>query len=151
MEIIKIDDELLASLHSQAVTSERKRMNFDLRTSSEDNSQRMLNVLVPGTDVPIHRHKKSNESVVCLSGKLVEIFYEEVFPSIDFPKGMDAQDFPSGKRLREVARYVLDPTVGNYGCVVPVGVWHKVEVLESSVIFEAKDGRYGEDGSEFYK
>ena len=54
-------------------------------------TQRMLNVLVPGTDVPIHRHKKSNESVVCLSGKLVEIFYEEVFPSIDFPKGMDAQ------------------------------------------------------------
>ena len=91
MEIIKIDDELLASLHSQAVTSERKRMNFDLRTSSEDNSQRMLNILVPGTDVPIHRHKKSNESVVCLSGKLVEIFYEEVFPSIDVPKGMDAQ------------------------------------------------------------
>ena len=140
MEIIKIDDELLASLHSQAVTSERKRMNFDLRTSSEDNSQRMLNVLVPGTDVPIHRHKKSNESVVCLSGKLVEIFYEEVFPSIDFPKGMDAQDFPSGKRLREV----LDPTVGNYGCVV----WHRVEVLEPSVIFEAKDGKNGEDDSE---
>ena len=108
----------------------------------------MLNALMPGTVVPIHRHPMSNETVICLSGKLVEIIYEEVDIAKDFPMGMDAQDVPSGKRFKESARYVLDPSVGNFGCVVPAGAWHTVEVLEPSVIFEAKDGKYGEDGSE---
>lgn len=45
---------------------------------------------------------------------------------------------------------MLDPTVGNFGCVVPAGAWHTVEVFEPSVIYEAKDGRYGEDGSETF-
>ena len=107
----------------------------------------MLNALMPGTVVPIHRHPMSNESVICLSGKLVEIIYEEDIAK-DFPMGMDAQDVPSGKRFKESARYMLDPSVGNFGCVVPAGAWHTVEVLEPSVIFEAKDGKYGEDGSE---
>ncbi len=53
-----------------------------------------------------------------------------------------------GRRLHETARIVLDQSSGNYGCVVPAGVWHTVEVLEPSVIYEAKDGKYGEDGSE---
>ena len=48
----------------------------------------------------------------------------------------------------EIERIYLDPTVGNYGCVVPQGAWHTVEILEPSVIYEAKDGKYGEDGSE---
>ena len=50
----------------------------------------------------------------------------------------------------EKERIHLDPTVGNYGCVVPQGAWHTVEVLEPSVIYEAKDGKYGEDGSETF-
>ncbi|MEE1079700.1 MAG: WbuC family cupin fold metalloprotein [Bacteroidales bacterium] len=137
-------DELLA----KAETSERKRMNYDLRTSPDDGGQRMLNALMPGTVVPIHRHPMSNESVICLSGKLEEIIYEEVDIAKDFPMGMDAQDVTSGKRFKESARYVLDPSVGNFGCVVHAGAWHTVEVLEPSVIFEAKDGKYGEDGSE---
>ena len=89
-----------------------------------------------------------NETVICLSGKLVEIIYEEEEIANDFPMGMDAQNVPSGKRFKESARYMLDPSVGNFGCVVPAGAWHTVEVLEPSVIFEAKDGKYGEDGSE---
>ena len=108
----------------------------------------MLNALMPGTVVPIHRHPMSNETVICLSGKLVEVIYEEVDIAKDFPMGMDAQDVPSGKRFKESARYMLAPSVGNFGCVVPAGAWHTVEVLEPSVIFEAKDGKYGEDGSE---
>ena len=124
-------------------------MNFDLRTSPDDGGQRMLNALMPGTVVPIHRHPMSNESVICLSGKLVEVIYEEEDITKDFPPmGMDAQDVPSDKRFKESVRYVLDPSVGNFGCVVPAGAWHTVEVLEPSVIFEAKDGKYGEDGSE---
>lgn len=146
--MIHIDKELISDLFDKAVASERKRMNFDLRTSANDKSQRMLNALIPGTEVPIHRHPMSNETEICLKGKLVEVLYEEEVISDDFPMGMDAQDRPSGIRYKESARYILDPSVGNFGCVVPAGVWHTVKVLEPSVIFEAKDGEYGKDGSE---
>ena len=146
--MIQIDKQLIRELFDKAAVSERKRMNFDLRTSPDDGGQRMLNALMPGTVVPLHRHPHSNETVICLSGKLVEIIYEEEDIAKDFPMGMDAQDVPSGRRLKESARYMLDPSLGNFGCVVPAGAWHTVEVLEPSVIFEAKDGKYGEDGSE---
>lgn len=146
--MIQIDKQLIRDLYDKAVVNPRLRQNMDLRNSDEDNSQRMLNALMPGTVVPIHRHPMSNESVICLSGKLVEIIYEEDDIAKDFPMGMDAQDVPSGKRFKESARYMLDPSLGNFGCVVPKGAWHTVEVLEPSVIFEAKDGKYGEDGSE---
>ena len=143
-----INKDLLDELLAKAVTSERKRINYDLRTTPDDGGQRMLNALMPGTIVPIHRHPHSNETVICLSGKLVEVIYEEYDIAKDFPMGMDAQDVPSGKRFKESARYMLDPSLGNFGCVVPAGAWHTVEVLEPSVIFEAKDGKYGKDGSE---
>ena len=146
--MIQIDKQLIRELFDMAVVNPRLRMNYDLRTSPDDGGQRMLNALMPGTVVPIHRHPMSNETVICLSGKLVEVIYEEDDIAKDFPMGMDAQDMPSGKRFKESARYMLDPCLGNFGCVVPAGAWHTVEVLEPSVIFEAKDGRYGEDGSE---
>ena len=126
--MIKIDKTLIYELFDKAVVSERKRMNYDLRTSSNDGSQRMLNALMPGTEVPVHRHPSSNENVILLCGKLVEIIYDN--------------------ECNETARYHLDPSVGNFGCVVPAGAWHTVEVLEPSIIYEAKDGKYGEDGSE---
>ena len=146
--MIEINKYLLDELLAKAETSERKRMNYDLRTSTDDGGQRMLNALMPGTVVSIHRHPHSNELVICLSGKLVEVIYEEDDIAKDFPMEMDAQDVPAGKRFKESARYMLDPSLGNFGCVVPAGAWHTVEVLEPSVIFEAKDGKYGEDGSE---
>ena len=145
---MQIDKQLIRELYDKAVVNPRLRQNMDLRNSGEDNSQRMLNALMPGTVVPIHRHPMSNETVICLSGKLVEVIYEEDDIAKGFPMGMDAQDVLSGKRFKESARYVLDPSVGNFGCVVPAGAWHTVEVLEPCVIFEAKDGKYGEDGSE---
>ena len=146
--MIQIDKQLIRELFDKAVVSERKRMNFDLRTSPDDGGQRMLNALMPGTVVPIHRHPHSNETVICLSGKLVEVIYEEDDIAKDFPMGMDAQDVPSGKRFKESARYMLDPSLDNFGGVVPAVAWHTVEVFEPSVIFEAKDGESGEDGSE---
>ena len=147
--MIQIDKQLIHELFNKAVVNPRLRMNFDLRTSPDDGGQRMLNALMPGTVVPIHRHPMSNETVICLSGKLVEVIYEEDDIAKDFPMGMDAKDVPSGKRFKESARYMLDPSLGNFGCVVPAGAWHTVEVLEPSVIFEAKDGKYGEDRSEY--
>ena len=148
--MIQIDKKLINELFDKAVVSERKRMNYDLRTSSNDGSQRMLNALLPGTVVPIHRHPHSNENVLLLQGKLIEVLFEEETFGEDMPMGMDAQDVVNGVRLREKERITLDPSVGNYGCVVPAGAWHTVEVLEPSVIYEAKDGKYGEDGSESF-
>ena len=144
--MIKIDKKLINDLFDKAVVSDRKRMNYDLRTSSNDGSQRMLNVLLPGTKVPIHRHPNSNENVLCLSGKLVEVLYEE--DSGNRIAGVESQDRAEGLLLKESARIFLDPSAGSYGCVVPAGVWHTVEVNEPAVIYEAKDGRYGEDGTE---
>ena len=128
MSMIQIDKKLINDLFDKAVVSDRKRMNYDLRTSSNDGSQRMLNALLPGTSVPVHRHPRSNENVLLLHGKLVEVIYDVAG--------------------NESERIHLDPSVGNFGCVVPKGAWHTVEVLEPSVIYEAKDGKYGEDGSE---
>ena len=112
-------DELTA----QAKASPRLRMNRDLRNSAADQSQRMLNALEPGTPLPIHRHMKSSETVVCLRGHLREIYYND---------------------NREVTE-VIDLAPGS-ACValnIPHGQWHSVEVLESgTVILECKDGAY---------
>ena len=70
-----IDNQLLDSLLEQAKSSPRLRQNFDLRTSTEDTSQRMLNALQPDTVVPIHRHTDTSETVICLCGRLEEIIY----------------------------------------------------------------------------
>lgn len=128
---MEINNEFLNSLFEKAYESLRLRQNYDLRTSLEDSSQRMLNALLPGTQVPIHRHPVSSESVICLCGRLDEVLFDDAG--------------------NEIARYHLCPAGGNYGCQVPEGVWHTVEVLEPSIIYEAKDCKYGEDGSESFQ
>ena len=124
-----ITQEILDDLTAQAKASPRLRMNYDLRNSSADQSQRMLNAIEPGSPLPIHRHKKSSETVVCLRGHLRELFYNdagEVTEVIDL--------MPGGK------------------CValnIPIGQWHTVEILESgTVIMEVKDGAYEPLGEE---
>ena len=125
--MIEINRKLISELFDKALLNPRFRQNYDLR-NPDDNGQRMLNALMPGTDVPIHRHTQSNETVILLCGKINEILYDDTG--------------------NETERFHLDPTLGNFGCVIPAGVWHSVDVLEPSVIFEAKYGTYGEDGSE---
>lgn len=129
--MVQIDENLLVTLLSKANESECKRMSYDLRTFAGDNSQRILYALLPGAFVPIHRHPKSDEDVLLLCGKLMGVIYDE--------------------EGNETKRIHLDPSVGNFGCVVPAGSWHTVEVLEPSVIYEAKDGKYDEDGSESFE
>ena len=149
--MMEIDNKFISKLLSEAAENPRLRQNYDLRTSSDDNSQRMLNALLPGTVVPIHRHPHSTENVLLLHGKLVEVLYAEERRGdvIESEDGIEQkQDMAIGRRLHETARIVLDQSSGNYGCVVPAGVWHTVEVLEPAVIYEAKDGKYGEDESE---
>ncbi len=124
-----IDKDVLDNLSAQAKASPRLRMNMDLRNSPSDGSQRMLNALEPGTVMPIHRHMKSSETVVCLRGHLREVFYNEageVTEVIDLAPGGDC-----------------------VALCIPIGQWHGVEVLESgTVILECKDGAYEPRGSE---
>ena len=123
---LEIDKLLIERLFEQAKESPRLRMNYDLRTSSADTSQRMLNALLPGTEVPIHRHEETAETVVCLCGRLEEMIYEE----------------KEDGTFQEVSRHMLCPDEGKYGIQIPAGAWHTICVLEPSVILEAKDGAY---------
>lgn len=119
------DREFLDELFREAEKSQRKRQHFDLRNSDSDTSQRMLNALLPGTEVPVHRHENTAETVVCLSGELVEVLYEK-----------------TGECFIEVSRHLISPENGVYGMQIPAGVWHTVIANKPSVIFEAKDGAY---------
>ncbi len=122
MEILNIDKALLDGLYEQARESERLRMNRDLRTSADDGSQRMLNALQPGTKVPIHRHRETSETIICLQGCMDVVIYDN--------------------HTVEIQRLRLCPAEGRYGAQLPVGIWHSVEVYEPSTIFEAKDGAF---------
>ncbi len=142
MEVQIIDKELLVALHEKAKNNERKRINFDLRTTPSDTSQRMLNFLEPGTYVPIHRHIKTSETIICLEGVLEEVFYEEVSKDINNITSPDVISPIEVERFREIARYRISPREKLYGIQIPQGAWHSVEVLEPSCIFESKDGAY---------
>ena len=118
-----IDDKILDELTAQAKASPRLRMNFDLRNSALDGSQRMLNALEPGTVMPIHRHHGSSETVVILRGKIRWIFYDD--------------------NGRETERVVLSADSDLHMLNVEKDRWHSLECLESgSVLFESKDGEY---------
>lgn len=143
MDTLKINKEFLESLLSQAKDNPRLRQNYDLRTCEEDKSQRMLNALLPGTKVAIHCHPNSSESVVCLCGRMDVVVYDEVVTYVQ-----DGEDKKRKVSYNETERISLAPVEGKFGCSIPKGAWHTVEVFEPSVIFEAKDRAYGEDGSE---
>lgn len=143
MNTLIIDNKLLDTLFAQANANPRFRQNYDLRTSVEDKSQRMLNALLPGTEVAIHRHPNSSESVVCLCGRMDVVVYDEVVTFVQ-----DGEDKKRKVSYNETERISLAPVEGKFGCSIPKGAWHTVEVIEPSVIFEAKDRAYGEDGSE---
>ena len=143
MEIQLLDKDLLSALHERAVDSPRLRMNFDLRTTAEDGSQRMLNALEPGTHVAIHRHLKTAETVICLEECLDWVFYEEL-PNMDAGGPVhDGEVAADESCFVETARFRVCPREGQYGIQVPLGAWHSVVVHEPSTILEAKDGAYG--------
>jgi len=126
---IRIDSVLLDRLTEQAKVSERLRMNFDLRNSAEDTSQRMLNAIEPGSVVPVHRHRTTSETVVCLRGRFIEEFYDDLGVLVE--------------------RYEV--VAGSSLCAlnIPAGVWHTLRSLESgTVILEVKDGKYEPMGEE---
>lgn len=142
MNIQLIDDSLLKELHVKARTNERLRQNYDLRTTPEDGSQRMLNVLEPGTRVPIHRHLKSAETVVCLEGCFDEVFYKELPTVVDGGPVHDGERAIDESLFVEFARFRICPREGKYGIQVPKMTWHTIEVHEPSTMIEAKDGKW---------
>ena len=134
---MKITQALLDSLTEQAKASPRLRMNYDLRDSAEDTSQRMLNAIEPGAPLPIHRHQKTSETVVCLRGRLVEEYYQEVQGS-----GFKVQGVQEPK-AELVERIELSPNGPVVALNIPAGQWHTVRALESgTVILEMKNGKY---------
>lgn len=143
MNTLIIDNKLLDTLFTKANDNPRFRLNYDLRTSVDDQSQRMLNALLPGTEVVIHRHPNSSESVVCLCGRMDVVVYDEVVTYVQ-----DGEEKKRKVSYNETERISLAPVEGKFGCSIPKGAWHTVEVFEPSVIFEAKDRAYGEGGSE---
>ena len=125
-----ITQAVLDQLTEQAKASPRLRMNLDLRNSDSDSSQRMLNAIEPGSPLPIHRHQNTSETVVCLRGRLVWEFYDEL------------------ERIC-TERIVLSPNGQVVALNVPAGQWHTVKALESgSVILEMKDGPFEPTGPE---
>ncbi len=117
-----LDNGLLDEITRKAEESPRLRMNFNLHDSLDAKAQRLINVLLPGTPLPVHRHHHSAETYIILRGRMFVVFYDSLGAQTD--------------------RFLLDPTVGNYGVQIPIGQWHTVEVVEPSAIFEVKDGPY---------
>ena len=117
-----INSELLDEITAKAEASPRLRMNFNLHDSLDSKAQRLLNVILPGTPLPIHRHRHTAETYVILRGKMFVVFYDDLGGQIE--------------------RSLLDPTIGNYGVQIPKNQWHGIEVIEPTTIFEVKDGPY---------
>ena len=121
---MKITQAILDELTAKAKESPRLRMNLDLRDSAEDTSQRMLNAIEPGSPLPIHRHQKTSETVICLRGRLVEEFYDDLERTC-------------------TERIELSPNGPVVALNIPAGQWHTVHALESgTVILEMKNGKY---------
>lgn len=118
-----IDKKLMDELSAKAKASPRLRINFDLRNSEDDNSQRMLNVLEPGTVMTVHRHPDTNETICMLRGSIKEMFYDD-----------------NGNIIES---HILRAGSGCPAMVIPAGVWHELECLESgTILLTVKDGKF---------
>ena len=107
-----ITNEILDELSVKAKESPRLRCNLDMRNSADDQSQRMLNALEPGTVMPIHRHKGSSETCICIRGHFEEYFYDE------------------NGNLTET----IDMVPGGVVLNIEKGQWHSLKCLESGTI-----------------
>ena len=118
-----IDKKTLDNLTAEAALSPRLRMNLDMRNTADGQSQRMLNAIEPGTELPIHRHKSTSETCIILRGKAEELYYDDNGVITD--------------------RILMQPGTDCCGVNIKAGCWHKIVSLEpGTVIFEAKDGPY---------
>lgn len=127
---MKITQAILDELTEEAKVSPRFRMNLDLRNGSDDQSQRMLNAIEPGSEVPIHRHQKTSETITCFRGRVIAEYFDDL-----------------GRMCEEAIE--LSPNGQIVVLNVPAGQWHTVKALESgSVILEMKNGAFEPLGEE---
>lgn len=125
-----ITQAILDDLTRRAKESPRLRMALDLRNNPEDKSQRILNAIEPGSPLPIHRHRNTNETVTCLRGRIVEEFYDDLER-----RCTDAIELTPGGPVVAIN--------------IPAGQWHTVRALETgTVVLEAKNGEYEPLGDE---
>lgn len=121
-----IDKQLFNEIAKKAAESPRLRMNYDLRNDENEQSQRMLNVLLPGTKSPIHRHTETSETVVCLEGTCIERYYDN--------------------EGNETDCFTLSAGSDLIGVQIPAGQFHSLEVpeewKEKAVILEFKAGKF---------
>ena len=120
---MKLDKKLFEEIAEQAAASPRLRMHYDLRDSADENGQRMLNVLLPGTKSAIHRHSNTSEVVICIYGSCIERFYDDKGQETDCFTLKAGSDFP--------------------GLVIPMGIYHSLEATDAmSVVVEVNAGKY---------
>ena len=117
-----IDTQLLNEVSQQAKDSPRLRMNYNFHKSLDEKCHRMLNAVEPGTEIPIHRHPTKDETFVILYGRVKVTTYND--------KG-ELEDY-----------VILSQEIGQYGVNIPKNVWHTLEALESSMLFECKEGPF---------
>ena len=118
-----LDRKLFDMLSADAIANPRLRKNYDLRNSENDNSQRMLNAVEPGTVMPIHRHPNTSTTVIIIRGKMRQNFFDE-----------------HGELTESV---ILDAAGVTRAVQIEKGRWHNLESLESgTILFEAKDGAW---------
>lgn len=115
-----IDNKLLDTIAKQAHDSARLRMNYDLRNSEDDMSQRMLNVFWPGTKMEPHRHRDTNETIMMIRGKMDLVLFDD--------NGV------------EIERIHMGGDTGIFGINITKGAWHTVDASELAFVITAKDG-----------
>lgn len=124
-----LNKELLDQITEKAQASPRLRMNHNLHRHLDSQAQRLFNALEPGTVLPIHRHRLSDETYILIRGCLNVLLYDD-----------------QGNLTESVT---LDSLTDTFGVHIPAGTWHTVDVLEpGTVIFEVKDGPYMPLGEE---
>ena len=134
IESMNLDNTLFDSVQKLAEASPRRRMHYDLRTEADppagighdnwkDDSQRILNVMLPDTDVPIHKHSYTSETIVICRGKV----------------RVDCYDCDGQK----ISEHILEAGGECVGVQIPMGTYHTTRcIIPGSVIFEAKDRPY---------
>lgn len=124
-----IAQKFLDDLSAHAKANPRLRQSYDLRTTPDDQSQRMLNALEPGTELPIHRHRYSSETMVVIRGSVTELFYNDEGTLTDAIT-VAAIHNPSNPQSVPMIQ-------------IEKGQWHSLKCNEpDTIIFEAKDGAY---------
>ena len=80
----------------------------------------MINYLLPGTEMPIHCHHNSDETLVVLRGEITIVYFDN--------EGV------------EIAKFTLNKSMPAID--IPKNQWHNIIVTEPVALLEIKEGPY---------